>query len=125
MGTPRRLEVLPCERDVAVLPGDGVLDKDRSLTWISLPAFHKALVTCQKLWAQWLLSEMVYTGNQAANHYFSVLETTLRLACLAKTKKFIPRVRVLRILCIKVNKEACKKKHLTSNAYKSCVNQDM
>lgn len=49
-------------------------------------AFPKASVTCQKLCAQWLLSEMVCTGNQAANHYFSVLETTLRLACLKNQK---------------------------------------
>lgn len=119
MGTPRCSEALPCERDVVVLPGDGVFDKDRSLTWISLPAFQKALVTCQKLCAQWLLSEMVCTGNQAANHYFSILGTTLRLVCLKKPKKFTLRVRVLGILYVKVNKGACKKKtYLSLNAYK-------
>lgn len=110
VGTPWRLEVLPCERDVVILPGDRVLDKDHSLTWISLPAFHKALIACQKLCAQWLLSEMVCTGNQAANHYFFILETTLRLACLKKNKTFTPRIRVLRILDVKVNKGSCRKK---------------
>ena len=69
----QHLEVLPCGNDMVVLSGDGVFDKDRSLTWISLPAFHKALVTCQKLCAQWLLSEMVCTGHQAANHCFVTL----------------------------------------------------
>lgn len=39
---------------MVVLSGDGMFDKDHSLTWISLLAFHKALVTCQKLCAQWL-----------------------------------------------------------------------
>lgn len=80
MGTPQHLEVLPCGTDLVILSGDGVFDKDLSLTWISLPAFHKALVTCQKLCTQWLLSEMVRTGNQAANHCFVTLYTTLRIA---------------------------------------------
>lgn len=71
-----------------ILPGDGALDKDRPLTWISLPTFHKASVTCQKLCAQWLLSVIVGTGNQAANHYFSILDSTLRLACLKSQKVY-------------------------------------
>lgn len=89
------LQGLPRGNDRVILSGDGGLDKDRALTWISLPAFHPASVTCQRLCAQCLLSEMACTGNQAANHCCVTLETALKIACGNKNgnKKFTLRRR--------------------------------